>query len=71
MTDDFADKLAQAMVGQKMETITVVLIDALSAILAEAPPDIRNAVVENVCAEIATGVVRFSRDDAVRSPRKK
>ena len=63
MTDEFADKLAEAMVGHKMETITLVLIDALAAVLAEAPPDTRNATVETVCASIAASVVRFSREN--------
>lgn len=47
------DKLTEAMVGHSMEDIASALITALGAVLAEADPDVRDAVIEESCAEIA------------------
>lgn len=49
----FRDKLGAAMVGHTMADITVVLIDALGAVLAESDPRDRDHLVEEVCAKIA------------------
>lgn len=51
--ETFRDKLGTAMVGHTMAEITVVLIDALGAVLAESDPRDRDKIVEESCAEIA------------------
>lgn len=49
----FREKLADAMVGHTMADITVVLIDALGAVLAESDPTVRDRLIEDACAMVA------------------
>jgi len=59
MDENFRQKICEAMIGHKMGDIVDELSAALSVVLAEADPSVRQRLIEIVCVKIAEEATRL------------
>lgn len=58
MEKTFREKLVEAMIGHEIKEVALVLVDVLAAVLHEAKADVREKLIEEMCAEIARKAIR-------------